>query len=149
MNADLTITEMQSGFGSIMPLLLMGDESEEMIDCYINRGVVYTAVRNGATVAVCVVTEEPDGWVEIKNLAVVPHMRRKGIGHAMLVHVESQFPDRKYRLGTGETPSTLRFYESCGYRYAYRIADFFTDNYKHPIVEEGVRLKDMLYLTKT
>lgn len=37
---------------------------------------------------------------------------------------------------------------SCGYSYSHRIAGFFTDNYPGPIIEDGVRLKDMLYLSK-
>lgn len=133
MTTDLIITETKSDIAGIIPLLLMGDESEKMIYRYLYRGKVYTATKEETAVAVCVITEEPDGWIEIKNLAVAPHMRRKGIGGAMLAHVEAQFPDRKYCLGTGETPSTLRFYESCGYHYSHRIKDFFTDNYDHPI----------------
>lgn len=45
-----------------------------------------------------------------------------------------------------ETPSTLRFYAQCGFRPAGRIHDFFTRNYDHPIVEEGVLLRDMILL---
>ena len=66
----------------------------------------------------------------------------------MLEYVEALFPEKIFRLGTGETPSTLRFYHNCGYRYSHRIPDFFTDNYDHAIVEEGVLLKDMVYLRK-
>ena len=49
-------------------------------------------------------------------------------------------------VGTGETPSTLSFYAQCGFRPAGRIPDFFTRNYDHPIVEEGVLLRDMILL---
>ena len=145
---DLSINEASGQLQDLMPLLLMGDESEEMIGHYLHRGIVFTGSHAGSIVAVCVVTIEPDEWIEIKNLAVEPHMRRKGIGRAMLKYVETSFPKRKYKLGTGETPSTLRFYQACGYTYAYRIPDFFTLNYPHPIIEEGVTLKDMVYLTK-
>ena len=55
-------------------------------------------------------------------------------------------PGRTLRVGTGETPSTLRFYAQCGFRPAGRIHDFFTRNYDHPIVEEGVLLRDMILL---
>ena len=53
---------------------------------------------------------------------------------------------RTLRVGTGETPSTLSFYAQCGFRPAGRIPDFFTRNYDHPIVEEGVLLRDMILL---
>lgn len=133
---------------SVMPLLLIGDESEEMIARYLPGGTVYVAKLDGKIVAVCVVVELDNDWVEIKNLAVLPNHRRQGIGRSMLEFAESQHPRKKFRLGTGETPSTLRFYDSCGYRYSHRIKRFFTDNYDHPIVEEGVTLRDMLYLVK-
>lgn len=131
-----------------MPLLLIGDESEEMIGKYLPVGKVFVGMIGCLEVAVCVATVEPDGWIEIKNLAVVYEMRRKGIGKAMLRHVESVFKGKKFRLGTGETPSTLKFYQSCGYSICGVVPDFFTLNYDHPIIEEGVRLKDMIYLMK-
>ena len=66
----------------------------------------------------------------------------------MLRHVERLNPDRTIILGTGETPSTFRFYNSCGYVYSHRVPNFFTDNYIAPIIEEGVTLRDMIYLKK-
>lgn len=144
----IEIEEVRCDFGCLMPLLLMGDESEAMIERYLSRGRVFAAREDGVWVAVCVVTAEDDGWMEVKNLAVAPERRKRGIGRSMLLHVEGLFPAAKFRLGTGETPSTLRFYASCGYRYSHRIDNFFVDNYDHPIVEEGVRLRDMLYLVK-
>lgn len=143
--------EIEEYFGpvqEIMPLLLMGDESGDMIARYLSRGRVFAGRLGDEAVAVCVVTQEEDGWVEVKNLAVAPGVRRRGYGRAMLEYAEGLFAGRSLRLGTGETPSTLRFYERCGYRYSHRIADFFTDNYPEPIVEEGVTLRDMVYLVK-
>lgn len=131
-----------------MDLLLMGDESKEMIMKYLCLGRLFVGSVYGCDVAVVVVTERSDGSVEVNNLAVAPGYRRKGIGRMMLSHVESICQHRAIYIGTGETPSTLRFYESCGYRYSHRVADFFTDNYPSPIIEEGVTLTDMVYLCK-
>ena len=52
-------------------------------------------------------------------------------------------------VGTGETPGILSFYESCGFTQSHRIKNFFTDNYDHPIYEEGKLLTDMVYLKRT
>lgn len=87
--------------------------------------------------------------VEVKNLAVADGFRRQGYGRRMLRHIENRHPGKAIVLGTGETPSTLRFYRSCGFTYSHRIPDFFTDNYPEPIIEEGVRLRDMIYLKKS
>ena len=51
-------------------------------------------------------------------------------------------------LGTGETPQTLGFYESCGYSVFRRERGFFTKNYSRPIIDNGVLLRDMIYLRK-
>ena len=87
--------------------------------------------------------------VEVKNLAVADGFRRQGYGRRMLRHIENRHPGKNILIGTGETPSTLRFYKSCGFTYSHRIPDFFTDNYPDPIIEEGVRLRDMIYLKKS
>ncbi|MCM1094581.1 MAG: bifunctional GrpB family protein/GNAT family N-acetyltransferase [Lachnospiraceae bacterium] len=145
---ELKIDQVSSGIERLMPLLLIGDESEEMIGKYLPDSIVFVGMIGCMEIAVCAAMVEPDGWIEIKNLAVAPEMRRRGIGKAMLSHVESVFKGKKFRLGTGETPSTLRFYQSCGYSVCGVVPDFFTLNYDHPIIEEGVRLKDMIYLMK-
>jgi len=103
---------------------------------------------NDISIAVCVTLIIDNTTVEIKNLAVRPDFHRCGFGRLMLKHVECENPDKSIILGTGETPSTLRFYEKCGYRYSHRIPNFFTDNYSNPIIEEGVILRDMVYLRK-
>ena len=50
------------------------------------------------------------------------------------------------QVGTGDSPLTIPFYESCGFARAFTIPNFFTDNYDHPIWECGVQLVDMVYL---
>lgn len=131
-----------------MPLLLIGDESESMIARYLGVGTLYAGMAGGVPVAVCVTVELSPDRVEVKNLAVRADMRRKGIGRLMLRHVEETNPGKEIILGTGETPSTLRFYSSCGYEYSHSVPGFFTENYPEPIIEEGVRLRDMIYLRK-
>lgn len=150
MEADVnfTITEVDNDKKQYLPLLLIGDESETMIDRYLDCGTLYVGILNGKPIAVCVTVNLDADTVEIKNLSVKAEYRQHGYGRRMLEYAESQHSDKKIILGTGETPSTLRFYESCGYCYSHRIPDFFTDNYPAPIIEEGVTLRDMIYLKK-
>lgn len=127
-------------------LLLIGDEQLEMIERYLGRGRLFIGSESGTVVSCCLVTEEGGDVVEVKNLAVISEFRRRGIGRMMLRYAEGLYPGKLFQLGTGETPSTLQFYKKCGYEFSHRIPDFFTDNYDHPIVEEGVVLRDMIYL---
>lgn len=145
---NFTIIEVDNNKEQYLPLLLIGDESESMIDRYVDSGTLYIGLFNDKPIAVCVVVNLDSDTVEIKNLAVEAQFRRNGYGRRMLEYIESQYSDKKIILGTGETPSTLRFYKSCGYSYSHRIPNCFTDNYPIPIIEEGVTLRDMIYLEK-
>lgn len=51
-------------------------------------------------------------------------------------------------VGTGEVPSILSFYKHFGFEPSHRIENFFTDNYNHPMFENGIQLVDMVYLKK-
>lgn len=130
-----------------LPLLLLADEQEDMIDRYLNRGSMYV-LDDGGTKAVCVITDEGNGVAEIKNLAVDPSCRRRGYGRRMIEYAKNLCRG-KYKIlqvGTGDSPLTVPFYEACGFVRSHTVADFFTQNYDHPIFEGGVQLVDMVYL---
>lgn len=147
--ARFIITEVYGDRNRFLPLLLIGDESETMIDRYIGQGNLYAGFLEGVPIAVVMTVCIDSTTVEVKNLAVADRFRRQGYGRRMLRHIENRHPGKNILIGTGETPSTLRFYKSCGFTYSHRIPDFFTDNYPDPIIEEGVRLRDMIYLKKS
>ena len=134
-----------------LPLLLLGDEQESMIDRYLERGEMFVMQNRAATpVAIAVVTDEKDGILELKNLAVHPLFQRKGYGRKMIAYVCEHYKDRFHTLlaGTGDSRQTLSFYKNCGFTYSHTVADFFLKNYDHPIVEEGKVLKDMIYFKR-
>lgn len=68
----------------------------------------------------------------------------------LIKYVEKKF-SRNFsvmKAGTGDSPLTIPFYESCGFVKSGRIKNFFIQNYDHPIFEAGVQLVDMIYLEK-
>ena len=132
-----------------LPLLLLADEQEDMIDRYLERGTMYV-LEDGGVKAECVVTDEGGGILELKNLAVEPESQRKGYGKALIDFLVCKYK-RRYsvlQVGTGDSPLTIPFYEKCGFVRSHKIENFFTDNYDHPIYECGVQLTDMIYLQK-
>lgn len=133
-----------------LPLLLLGDEQEDMIDRYLERGRLFVLKQGAAPVSVCVVTVEGSDLLEVKNLAVDPAYQKQGNGKKMLEHIADVFRGeyRTIQLGTGDSPLTVPFYEKCGFVRSHVVENFFTDNYDHPIFEAGIQLKDMVYLKK-
>lgn len=129
-----------------LDLLLLADEQEDMIDLYLDRGDMFVLDDNGVK-AECVVTKESDGVYELKNIAVNPVDQRKGYGRKLIEFLVAHYSDCKVLyVGTGDCPSSLNFYKSCGFTDSHRIKNFFTDHYDHPMFEDGTQLVDMVYL---
>lgn len=129
-------------------LLLIADEQESMIDKYLERGEMFVLNDNGVK-AECVVTNEADGIYELKNIAVMPDSQRMGYGKRLIDYLFSYYADCNTLLvGTGDVPSTLCFYNKCGFTESYRIKNFFIDNYDHLMFEDGKQLVDMVYLKR-
>ena len=131
-----------------LDLLLLADEQESMIDCYLERGEMFVLSEDGSIRASCVVTREAEDVFEIKNIAVYPQFQRRGYGKKLIQYLFGHYAGRcrTMLVGTGDSPLAIPFYENCGFTYSHRIPDFFTDNYDHPIYEAGKQLKDMVYL---
>ena len=109
-----------------LTLLLLADEQEDMIDRYLERGTMYVLDDDGIK-AECVVTDEGEGILEIKNLATEPDYQGKGYGRALIEFLAEKYTG-KYsvlQVGTGESPLTVPFYEKYGFAYHHRIKNFF------------------------
>ena len=132
-----------------LALLLLADEQEDMIDRYLQRGVMYV-LDDGGVKGECVVTDEGGGVLGLKNIATEPACHGQGYGKALIEFVSERYRDRYelLQVGTGDSPLTVPFYEKCGFVRSHTVKNFFTDNYDHPIFECGVQLVDMVYLRK-
>ena len=133
----------------LLSLLLLADEQEDMIDRYLDRGTMYVLDDDGIKCE-CVVTDEGNGVLEIKNLAVEPDCQGKGYGRAMIDYIAERYRGRfcVLQVGTGDSPLTVPFYEKFGFVRSHIVKNFFTDNYDHPIFECGIQLVDMVYLQR-
>lgn len=145
----MEIIQVRSDKKKYLDLLLLADEQEDMIDRYLERGTMYILDDDGVK-AECVVTEESEQILEIKNIAVEPDHQGKGYGKMLIDFIVETYSGRYsvLQVGTGDSPLTVPFYESCGFRRSHVVKDFFIDHYDHPIYESGVRLVDMVYLQR-
>jgi len=132
-----------------LDLLLLADEQENMIDKYLATGDMF-ALYDDDLKSVCVVVAIDGETCELKNIATYKKYQGKGYAKALIKFV-TDFYKNRYKtmlVGTGEVPTILSFYESCGFEKSHSIKNFFTDNYDHPMFEEGIQLIDMVYLKK-
>ena len=145
----MRIVEITENKKQYLDLLLLADEQEDMIDRYLDCGTMYILDDCGAKCE-CVVTDEGNGILEIKNLATVPAFQRKGYAKTLIDFLVKKYTDSYsvLQVGTGDSPLTVPFYEKCGFTRAHSIPNFFTDHYDHPIYECGVQLVDMVYFQR-
>lgn len=145
----MNIIEVTENKKQYLDLLLLADEQEDMIDRYLDKGRMYVLDDNGIKCE-CVVSDEGNGVIEIKNIATVQEYQCKGYGKALIDFLIKKYSD-KYsvlQVGTGDSPLTIPFYKKCGFVRSHIIPNFFTENYDHPIYECDVQLVDMIYLQR-
>ena len=145
----MTITEIKDNKKRYLDLLLLADEQEDMIDRYLEIGTMYVLEDEGVKCE-CVVTDEGNGILEIKNIATIPEALRKGYAKGMIGFLVEEYTGQYavLQVGTGDSPLTIPFYEKCGFVRSHVLPNFFTENYDHPIYECGVQLIDMIYLQR-
>lgn len=121
----MEIIEIKENKKQFLPLLLLADEQENMIDRYLDRGTMYVLDDHGIKCE-CVVTDEGKGVLELKNIATEPEYQGKGYGKALIDFVATKYKGEYsiLQVGTGDSPSTVPFYEKCGFTRSHSIKNF-------------------------
>ena len=146
----MKIIEVKENKKHYLDLLLLADEQEDMIDRYLDKGRMYVLDDNGIKCE-CVLMDEGNGTLEIKNIATATQYQGKGYAKSLIDFIVEKYK-REYtvlQVGTGDSPLTIPFYEKCGFVRSHIIPNFFIDNYNHIIYEGEVQLRDMVYLKRT
>lgn len=146
----MKITEIKGNKKEYLELLLLADEQENMIDRYLDKGKMFVLDDNGVKCE-CIVTDEGNNVLEIKNIATIPEFQGQGYAKTLIEYLVQKYNGQYsfLQVGTGDSPLTIPFYEKCGFVRSHILPNFFTDNYDHPIYEGGVQLVDMVYLKRT
>lgn len=144
--------EIQTKVGGNIPydLLLLADEDRQAIDKYIHQSVLMFAKTPDETepIGILALNEINENVLEIKNIAVLQSHQKQGVGRALIESAINYAKEHNYIdliVGTGDQNYDLfSFYKKMGFEpYGVR-ANFFTENYKQPIIENGHPLKDMI-----
>ena len=133
-----------------LDLLFLADEQENMIDKYLERGVLFALYGEDGLKSICVVTDEGDGTFEIQNIATYPQFQKKGYGRYLINYVCNYYKDlgTTMMVGTGDVPVSVNFYINSGFVFSHRIENYILNHYDKPIFEDGVQLKDKVYLKR-
>ena len=134
-----------------MTLLLEADPSERIVRDVFTRSRAYE-IRVGQALAGVMLLVRPDtDSLEIANLSVDRACRRQGLGSQLIERAKMETVGlglRRLEVGTGSTSfGALCFYQTCGFRMDSIARNYFVNRYAHPIVENGITLKDMVRLS--
>jgi GNAT superfamily N-acetyltransferase/catechol 2,3-dioxygenase-like lactoylglutathione lyase family enzyme len=136
-------------------LFALAEDSASQIDAYIDDGLVLVAISDGEVVGHLQLTERsrPDE-LEIKNMAVTPSRRRRGVGSALIDAAVTQGrAEARSRLLVATAAAdldNLRFYQRLGFRMRAIERDAFAPEagYEAGTVIDGIELRDRVWLDR-
>ena len=86
----MRIIEVKEDKKQYLDLLLLADEQENMIDRYLDKGKMYVLDDNGIKCE-CIVTDEGNDVLEIKNIATVPDYQGKGYAKSLIDFIVEKY----------------------------------------------------------
>ena len=132
-----------------MDLLLEADPSKEMINKYLSDGELFVLTYNDEPTCIAVITKIDNDTVELKNIATKENYRGKGYGKKMLKYLVDNYKIKYKKMIVGTTENNIPFYVKQGFdKYEKTIKNFFVDNYKEEIYDNGLKCIDMYYYSK-
>lgn len=132
-------------------LFAMAEDSAAQLDSYLDAGELLAAVAGGRVVGHLQLVDGAEGQSEIKNMAVDPAYRRRGIGRALIQAAIRQARGRnssELRVATAAADTgNLRFYQRVGFRMRTVERDAFTPAAGYdPGTVDGIDLRDRVWL---
>ncbi|WP_313638184.1 GNAT family N-acetyltransferase [Paenibacillus sp.] len=134
-----------------LQLLLLADPSPSLVEAYLKRGQCYVAEVENCIIGVYVLLQTRPETVELVNIAVDENQQSKGIGKRLVYHaIENArlLGAKTIEVGTGNSSvGQLALYQKCGFRITGIDRDFFIRHYSEEIVENGIKVVDMIRLS--
>ena len=130
-------------------LLLLADESEEMVNRYISKCFYLGLFDTNDTCfgAACVEPIDTNTW-EIINIAVNTDQQGLGFGKHLVGRVIQDASARGIQnllVGTADASiGNIAFYQKCGFEMDHIRIDFFKEHYPNAIEKNGLPIKHMM-----
>ncbi len=150
MNKELTY-KLVDFTEELISLLLLADESTEAINKYLPYCTLLVGYdRNNKPKAIMALYPKSNTQIEIKNIAVHTTLQSHGIGSYLLSYAKRYAVLNHFKtllVGTGDVNyRQINFYTKNGFKTHSVRKNFFLDNYKKPIYDDGKQLVDMVVL---
>jgi len=133
-------------------LLLLADPSRKLVEEYLQRGNCFIGEWNDHVMGVYVLLPTRPDTVELVNVAVDENHQGKGLGKQLVKHAIQMARGLGFKtieVGTGNSGvGQLALYQKCGFRITGVDRDFFVRHYDEEIVENGIRVLDMIRLSQ-
>ena len=137
---------------SYVPYLLLADGNQEVVRQYMNDGTLYAIHCGDHLIGATLLIERSKTSIEIKNIAIEPEYKGKGIGKIVLQMICDISKAKGYIqviVGTANSSiDNIVFYQKVGFRMEKIEKDFFS-HYDKPIYENGLQALDKLLFSKT
>lgn len=144
----ICIERIQEGKREFLPLLLLADPYEGMIERYLSKGELYLLSCDGRPACEAVVTAVSETVCELKNLACYEEEQGKGYASELVRYLFGVYAEQFQTMLVGTSDTMIPFYQKFGFVFSHIEPNFFTRNYPDPIWEDGVQCIDMTYLKK-
>ncbi|PLT28420.1 GNAT family N-acetyltransferase [Peribacillus deserti] len=126
--------------------LLLADEDENIVNGYLLEGEMFS-IRIQGKLAGAILFVFQDETVELKNIALLPESRGKGIGKEIMRFFIQHYRKEGYlkmEVGTANSSiGNIAFYQKAGFRISRIVKDFFLQ-YGERIFENGIQAVDMI-----
>ena len=137
----------------LRPLFAMAEDSTAQLDSYLDAGQVLVAVAGDRVVGHLQLVDDDDAQhCEIKNMAVEPSFRGRGVGRTLIeAAVDLVRAQRRSMLVVATAAAdidNLRFYQRTGFRIRSVERDAFTPGNGYPphTSLDGIELRDRVWL---
>jgi ribosomal protein S18 acetylase RimI-like enzyme len=151
--APIRIERHKGPRGDLRSLFELAEDSPVQLDRYLDSGEVLVAVSGDQIVGHLQLTDtDLTGVIEIKNIAVMPAYRRRGIGRELIAAAIERAREQSRSTVCVATAAAdvdnLRFYQRIGFRMRSIERDAFTEaaGYNPGTRVDGIELRDRVWL---
>ena len=147
----IDINPVNQNRNSLLSLLLIADPDPRQINKYLNDADMFSIEVGGQVLGAVAVTKNENKMVELKNIAILPAYRERGLASYVVSNLFEHYHQLGYeqmRVGTANSSiDNLRFYQKLGFRFSEIQPNYFA-GYAQPIFENDIRALDLIVFTR-